>query len=172
MPRCFQAMLLVLLLALGGCAIRANSDYTEGTDFSALRTFAPAPPPKEIPEALPGYSAITAQHIQNLIGSKLEAKGFRRATAQRADMLVAFSVGGEARTDLVGTGGGYYGWGGSTYTQHYVVGRIVIDILDGRSQKLIWHGWATKEIFESASDDKAIEEVVEAILKKFPPRAS
>ena len=75
MTRSLLGTLLVLLLALGGCAIRANSDYTEGTDFSALRTFAQEPPPKQAPEALPGYSSITAEHIQNLIGAKLEAKG-------------------------------------------------------------------------------------------------
>jgi hypothetical protein len=49
------------------------------------------------------------------------------------------------------------------------VGRLVIDIFDNRNRKLLWHGWADKEIFESSGDTKDVEQIVQAIMKKFPP---
>ena len=88
--------------------------------------------------------------VATIRGNCADADVLTSAGARDADLMVAFSVSGQPRTDVVGGGGGYYGWGGSTFTTHYVVGRLVIDIFDNRIKKLLWHGWADKEIFESS----------------------
>jgi hypothetical protein len=160
---------LVAALFLAGCGVKANSDFMPGTDFAKYRTFAQSPPPAQRIRSLPGYSPILGQQIQQMIAADLEAKGYAPAGPQRADLLVAFSVSGQPRTDIVGTGGGFYGWGGDAYTQHYVVGRLVVDIFDNRSHELLWHGWADREIFGASAEKKDVEEVVQAIMKKFPP---
>jgi len=171
MARSIVGLLLVSALWLAGCGIKASTDFVPGTNFTSYRTFVQSPPPTGRVKSLPGYTEILGQQIQQMIAADLQSKGYQPAEAQAADLLVAFSVSGQPRTDVVGTGGGYGygGWGGGTYTQHYVVGRLVIDIFDNRQKKLLWHGWADKEIFEASRDPKAVEQVVQAIMKKFPP---
>ena len=172
MARTIVGHLLVSALFLGGCGIKASTNFMPGTNFATYRTFVQSPPPAERVKSLPGYSAITGQQIEVMIASELQSKGFEPAAAEDADLLVAFSVSGQPRTDVTSTGGGgYYGWGGGggTFTTHYVVGRLVVDIFDNLSKKLLWHGWADKEIFESSGDNKDVEQVVQAIMQKFPP---
>ena len=171
MARSIVGLLLISALSLAGCGIKASTDFMPGTNFSSYRTFAQSPPPTGRVKSLPGYTEILGQQIQDLIASDLESKGYQPAAAGAADLLVAISVSGQPRTDVVVGGGGYGygGWGGSTYTQHYVVGRLVIDIFDNRQKKLLWHGWADKEIFGPPGDTKGVEKVVQAIMKKFPP---
>ncbi len=166
MIRTIAALPILALLLVPGCAIQSHTDFDPQTDFSKYRTFSLAPAPEKKPKGLVGYSAITARRIQENIGTALESKGYRQVSASKADMMVAFTVSGEPRVDIVGYGPGWYG---DTYTQHYVQGSLVINIYDTRSKQLIWHGWATAEIFDSNAARKAEPEAVQAILKKFPP---
>ncbi len=171
MARTIPVLLLISALFLGGCGIQASTNFMPGTNFAKYRTFVQSPPPTQRVRSLPGYTEILGNQIQLMIASDLQHKGYTPALAEDADLLVAFSVSGQPRTDVVSSGGGYYGWGGggSTFTTHYVVGRLVIDIFDNRQKKLLWHGWADKEIFGTSGDVKDVEEVVQAIMKKFPP---
>jgi len=151
MIRTFAALPVLALLLLPGCAIQ---------------TFSLTPAPEKKPKGLVGYSAITARRIQENIKTALESKGYQQVSASKAEMMVAFSVSGEPRIDVVGYGPGWYG---NTYTQHYVEGSLVINIYDARSKQLIWHGWATAELFDPSEGQKAGPKAVQAILKKFPP---
>ena len=174
MARTIVGLLLVSALFLAGCGVKASTNFMPGTDFTGYRTFAQSPPPTQRVKSLPGYNEILGRQIQQMIASDLQSKGYKPAAVGDADLLVAFSVSGQPRTDVVSSGGGYgYGYGGlggSTFTQHYVVGRLVIDIFDNRQKKLLWHGWAEKEIFGGGSGGtKGVEEVVQAIMKKYPP---
>ena len=170
MARSIVGILLLSALFLAGCGIKASTDFMPGTSFTSYRTFVQSPPPTQRVRSLPGYTEILGQQIQEMIASGLQSKGYEPASADDADLLVAFSVSGQPRTDVVSSGGGYYGWGGGgTFTQHYVVGRIVIDIFDNRQKTLLWHGWADKEIFGTSGDVEDVEEVIQAIIKKFPP---
>jgi hypothetical protein len=120
MARSIVGLLLVSALSLAGCGIKASTDYMPGTSFSSYQTFAQSPPSTQRVKSLPGYTEIVSQQIQDMIASDLQSKGYKPAAAEDADLLVAFSVSGQPRTDIVGGGGGYYGWGGGTFTQHYV----------------------------------------------------
>ena len=85
-----------------------------------------------------------------------------------------------ANSSYYGYGGYYrpYGWGGamgvSSYTtydvQNYKDGSIIIDIVDAKTQKLIWEGVGNKEIDSPAKDpEKAINEAIASIMSDFPP---
>ena len=66
--------------------------------------------------------------------------------------------------------------GVSSYTtydvQNYKDGSLIIDIIDAKTQKLIWEGVGNKEIDSPAKDpEKAINEAVATIMSNFPPGA-
>jgi hypothetical protein len=172
MKRTFLALAACIGLLTGGCAnYSTNSQVAAGVDFTHFSTFKQAAPPKDKIAGLPGYSEITANEIQSAIGANLEGKGFRNVLEGDAELLVAFTVGGEPRTDVWGTSG--WGWYGSTdvQTTHYVQGELTINMYDAKHKKLVWHGWATARLYGDGSGGGGnAKNVVDAILKEFPPQ--
>ena len=71
-----------------------------------------------------------------------------------------------------GYGYSYYGGGpghngtGTPYTK----GTLVIDILDAKTDELVWRGSAVNRMSDPTYDAKEINKVVEKILEEFPPR--
>ena len=166
MTRSITAASLLALVFAVGCALKSHTDFDPHIDFSKFKSFAQAPPPDIKPKALVGYSEITGRRIQEHIATSLQAKGYQKVSKSKADMIVAFSVSGEPRAEIVGGGPGWYG---NTYTQHYVEGHLVINMYDAKSKQLVWHGWVNDRIYD-AQDAKRVPEAVEAIMKKFPAR--
>ncbi|MGD8318029.1 MAG: DUF4136 domain-containing protein [Myxococcales bacterium] len=157
-------------LMLMGCATRLKTATTfdDTVDFSAYRTFAQAPPPQAI-EGMPGYSEITGHRVQERIAYDLEQKGLQPASWDEADLQVSFMLGGQERQDTEYWGGwGWYGPGEVT-TENYVQGSLVIDMADRVKQRLVWHGYGTRDVFSQPKNDDALMQAVDEILQKFPP---
>lgn len=153
--------------------MKANVDVADDVDFSEYKTFAQAPPPKADPN-LPGYTEIAGQRLQDEITRILEARGFRRVDdAKEADFFVSFSITGQPRSDVWGTGGGAWGfYGGSAVgisTTHYIHANLTINMYDAAERKLVWHGWTTKDIFAGQGDREGAIKAVQLILETFPP---
>ena len=68
-----------------------------------------------------------------------------------------------------GYGYPYYGGGLGRY-ETYTQGTLVIDILDAKTDELVWRGSAVNRMSDPAYDAKEINKVVEKILEEFPPR--
>ena len=171
--------MLVVFCAGGivGCSsMKANVDVADDADFSQYKTFAQAPPPKA--EAnLPGYTEIEGQRLQDEIARILEARGFQQVDdANDADFFVSFSVTGQPRADVWGTGGGAWGYyGGASVgvsTTHYIHANLTINMYDATERKLVWHGWTTKDFFAGQGDSDGASEAVRLILGTFPPGAA
>jgi len=110
--------------------------------------------------------------------------------AESADFVLAFTVGSreEIKVDSYpsmsagyagygyprhwgGWGGAYYGVGTETSVRQYTKGMLAIDVFDVASRRPVWHGVATKTIYESDREDASgtIKAAVDAILAGFPP---
>ncbi len=161
----------VLFLAGAGCvSVQPRSMVDPDADFRRYRTFASAPAPTERPEALPGYGPLAAARIQRMIETVLEEKGYRKAEADEADLVVAFRVTGQPRTDIQSFGGWYY-WP-EIYTTHYVEASFVVDVFDRKTKRAVWQGWAGTRLFGSGFDEGKTEQVVRAVMSRFPPPAA
>jgi len=168
MTRMILGLLLVVPIALAGCAgIEVNVDADPAVDFSKYRTFAQAPPPAAPIRNLPGYSEIRGREIQERIARELEAKGYRKVARSEAQLIVAFTASGEPRTDVWKD----YDWYGGrpVATTHYIAGALAIDVFDRALKKLVWHGWATADIFSLAEGRKKGDQALEELLRRFPP---
>ena len=157
---------------LAGCAsLTIKSDTAEDVDFSAYTTFAVAPPPTEVKNLI-GYSEIVGLRIQDAIIAGFQAKGYVQSEESEADLLVAFGLGGEPRTNIYAdrTFGAWYG-NTTWYSTDYIVGTLSIDVFDRAAEKLIWHGWGTKEFFENQTDQDGAVKAVGKIVGQFPKKA-
>ena len=77
---------------------------------------------------------------------------------------------------LGGFGYGYGGYGGypsgGYYLEEYLSGTLVLDIYDGRTNELIWRGWAVDALDDNPKPEDIrmyVEAAVEEILERFPP---
>ncbi len=180
-PRAAGGPALVVLLAALGCATRAYTDFDANARFDHYRSFAWLASEGEMAEALREQAdPLLLRRIREAIEERLVAGGYQRVEdRENADFLVSFSVGSREKLDPqsqvsigIGSYGSYGGWGVSApvATQSYTEGTLAIDIFDGQSQQAVWHGTASKQITPSMDRAVLVNDVVGAILEKFPPQ--
>lgn len=134
-------------------------------------------------------NTIMHDRIVNTVNLQLELQGFVQQK-QDPDFLVNYNITSEKKTDIrtYDNYGGYgpsWGWGFgyahrgmaiSTYSEtrvdEYQQGTLIIDIIDPKTNRLIWRGVGSKRLPETSDVDvmdKLIHEIVSNILQKFPP---
>jgi hypothetical protein len=179
--RRLASVLLLAGFAVGCAGVRARSDFDSTAPFDTYRTFAWV---GEEPGRLPGgaetetVDPLLARRIRESIESHLEARGYRKLDdPAAADFAVSFSVGRREKIEIYSSptlSGGYWGYGGwyagsTVWANSYTEGTLAVDVFDGRSHLAVWHGWASKRISQTMDRAAAVEEVVSAILARFPP---
>ena len=175
------SVLLLAWLAVGCAGIPVQSDFDPNARFDAYRTFAWLSDKPGTLEGGAGTEAIDpllTRRIQESIEDHLEAKGYRKVDdPAAADFVVSFSVGRQEKIKIQSSpnlGVGRYGYGGwyagsSVSATSYTEGTLAIDLFDGKSHLAVWHGSASKRINQTTDRAALVDEVVGAILAKFPP---
>ncbi|HET6994314.1 MAG TPA: DUF4136 domain-containing protein [Chitinophagaceae bacterium] len=173
--------LAILLIATScGPSLKVNTDYDKSADFTSYKTFALYNADK-INEAI---SQLNRDRVANAIRSEMIKKGYQESTTS-PDLLVnpvaifkdRTSV--SSTTNYYGYGGmyrPYYGGGGmvsgttSYDVQHYKDGSLIIDIVDAKTEKVVWQGVGNKEIDGPVKDpDTNIPKAIASIMADFPP---
>jgi len=182
---------LLASLLLAGCAtMKVGADFDRTIDFSKLRSFGFAPQ-TYAPATVQGQdprvdNQLVRKRIRAAVASDLTARGYREVVDGEPDFLISFHVGSKEKVQVYSTPSTSYAYGyphpywvdrwgvtGTNVRAHtYTEGMLVIDIVDPRTNELIWHGWATDTIRESAAPGSKVAEAVSAILSKFPPLPS
>lgn len=172
-------MFITSLVFLTGCStIQVDTDYDVKYSFDALKTFTISnDDTKQI-------DSLTADRIQSALISSLQSKGYKISTDNN-DAKVSFYLTKSTftRTDSnvqIGAGFGPYrrlGMGMSvpldSTTRTYDEGKLTIDIIDTKTNKLIWRGVGQDTLKSFSTPEKKTEyinQVINDILKKFPPK--
>ena len=64
---------------------------------------------------------------------------------------------------------GYGGTLGGVSSYDYKEGTLIIDVIDARTRRLAWRGWAVGATRKGYYTEEKVSEAVAAILKHFPP---
>ena len=159
---------LVLAFVLPACSgLKVNSDYDAEADFSVYATFAWLPAPVASDEAQArGVSEILGERIQRAVDANLATKNMRKVSKAEAQLLVTYHLSVEEKIEFNDP---YYAYDRvSTYEE----GTMLIDLIDAKTERLIWRGSAQARIknLDSAEQrEERIREVVAAILAQYPP---
>jgi hypothetical protein len=179
------ALACLLAFAFGCAGTKAYSDFDPNARFDTYRSFAWVSEDAQGAVALPegttkSVDPLLARRIRDTIDAHLEARGYeRRPNWKDADFAVAFSVGSREKIQIQSTPtmaggwyGGYGGWyaGSTVSARSYTEGTLAIDVFDVASHQAVWHGWASKRVSPDMDRAKVVDEVVGAILEKFPPQ--
>ena len=116
--------------------------------------------------------------VQGAVETGLRAKGFQlTAIDASADQLIHYHASISKRID-VNQVDSRYGYCSQAVCPpevvEYEAGTSVLDIVDARTNKLIWRGWAQNSVEDMLNDPermaKMIDDAVERMLLRLPPK--
>ena len=180
---------LVLFAMTAAFGMSVKSDYQKDYDFSRLRTFAfKTDRPSNDPLTT---NTIEAERIQNALAAQLEANGFTQAT-QDPDFIVAFYATTQEKTSVQSTGGfggglgrfGYgrgFGWGygipgagrwrwgfgPDIWTTNYTQGCVMADVIDPKTNELVWRGAVTDTVNGIGQSEKQANQAAKDLVNNF-----
>jgi len=191
---------LLSLLALGslalfhaGCATKppaVNTEFDPQGDFTAAKTFAILPLPKDIPGADPGLAIRVNDTVEMTIRNAMTAKGYTEVDQSEADIAILMHGRLVPKTDVTDWGftpyygaygwnrgyRGYYGgmYGGSNVTvDQYNEGTMIAEVYDVDSKSMIWVGWITGRASQKREgEQERVAMNAERILALYPPVGS
>lgn len=169
------AAIAVSALMLTGCAtVHVNSYLERGRDLGGYHTFdwGPADALSTGDPRLENnrfFDERVRSQAERLLGSR----GFEKVTSGTPDLLIHYHVNITQEVHVSHRDRGDRERGGFDRDPYVSdAGTLVIDLIDPRTETLIWRGWATGSM-EGAIDDQAwmearIDEAVTRILERLP----
>ena len=169
---------IVLLLVAAGCAatIEVGSHVQRGLDVSGYRTY-----DWGAADALPAgderleRNAFFQDHLRGAVERAMARRGFGWSTGAAPDLLVHYHANITERIDVdrVDVQRGYCGERGcDVSTRSYEAGTLVIDVIDTRTNRLIWRGWAQHAVDDMLRNQdtmaRQIESAVTRMFSEFP----
>ena len=161
-------------LAITGCAtMNVSSHVQRGLDVSRYHTYDWGPA-----DALPAGDPRLEQdpffqdHLRGEVEKAMTLHGFEwSAPGERPDLLMHYHANISERLDVdrLDVQRGYCGENGCDVpTRQYEAGTLVIDVIDARTNRLIWRGWAQSAVKGMlANRDTMARQINEAIARMF-----
>ena len=158
--------------------MNVSSHVQRGLDFAHYRTYDWGPA-----DALPtgdprlDRNPFFKDHVMGAVEKQLAARGLERSASGTPDLLIHYHASINQRIDVYGV------------DQRirlllrrrlqgrvvdYEAGTLVLDIVDARTNRVIWRGWAQDSV-EGVLDNqdrmaRKIDEAVTRMLARLPPR--
>ncbi len=183
-PAIARVLAALLVTALCACStLRVSSDYDPAFDFSGLRSWdwLTDTPAGTVDPRLP--TGLVEERIRAALEKHLAARGYQRSGSGTPDFRVGYHAAVEDKVDVrtINRASGYGpGWGAGrglmtsdTYVREYEQGTLILDVVDSRSNRLVWRGSAQAEVYSYSTPEQRearIDDAVAQILERFPPR--
>lgn len=178
MKNAAKSLLLVLfVMGLAGCSsVTVNYDFDPTANFQEFKTFGWMPIHAQDPVTKAG-SDLVAKRIRMAITNDLLSKGLTE-NPDNPDLLVAFHTGVQEKVQVTDWGYNYsnYYWGYPTRdidVYSYTQGQLVIDLVKGATENLVWRGSGTKMLDSGQKSPEKMQETINQavgkIMESFPP---
>jgi hypothetical protein len=175
------AMLICFAVLAAGCStISVKYDFDKEADFAAYGTFAWLQEPVSAvgdAKAAKQMNTLLDKRIRTAVEAELQARGMTVNT-ETPDVLLVYHTGVDSKIDVTDWGysyptryGGWYG-GSNIDVYEYEEGTLIVDLIDARSNQLVWRGEATKTLEDNPSPeqmDQNLREVVGRMFANYPP---
>jgi hypothetical protein len=175
-------MLFAFAVAFG---MSVKSDYEKSFDFTQLHTFA-FKTDRSSTDPL-STNTLEAGRIQSALAAQLEANGFT-PSSENPDFIVAFYSRTKQKTQVQssgfgpgfgfgrGFGWGYgipyrarwrWGYGPDIWTTNYTQGCVMADIIDSRTNDLVWRGQVMDTVNGIGQSDKQASQAAKDLVQRF-----
>jgi hypothetical protein len=171
----FAVVALSAILLTAGCASMNVSAYVErGIDIRQYHTYNWGPPDTfSTGDARLDNNRFFDERIRAQVERGLASRGFQQATSGTPDLLVHYHASVTQEIDVRNIDREYaYCDDADCRPYVYDAGTLFVDLVDPRSTKLVWRGWAEGSM-DGVVDDQEwlearIDEAVARILERLP----
>jgi len=174
MKQYFFILLAAVSLGVTSCSpFQVKSDYSATANFANYKTYLLRTDDLKLND-------IDKDRVLNELSKQLQAKAL--TSGQNPDLIVNVKASHKKVQDITTSYNGGFDWGrpwgwgggfgmGNTWTNNYNSGTIVIDIVDAKTQKLVWQGVGSGLSVDSPkSKQKQIPQIVADIMANYPPQ--
>jgi hypothetical protein len=168
-------MAAIAALTVTGCATMSVSSHVErGLDVSQYKSYDWGPA-----DALPTGDArldkdpFFQDHVQGAVEKEMATKGFEWATSGTPDLRIHYHANISERIDIdrIDSDRGYcYGEGCTPPVVQYEAGTLVIDLIDTRTNRLIWRGWAQDTVKGMIDNQDTMARQIDDAVPRRSPR--
>jgi hypothetical protein len=168
------AALALVALAVPSCATTMNvgSHVQRGLDFARFHTY-----DWGLTDALPPGDTRLAKnpffrdYVQGAVERQLAARGFHRSPSNRPDLVIRYQASINDRIDIDRLDQ-RYGYCSTddcrAGVSKYEAGTLVLDIVDTRTNELIWRGWAQDTVEDWLENQRNMaQRIDEAVRRMF-----
>jgi len=174
-----SAAVAISALALTACAttMSVSSHVDRGLDFTRYRTWDWGPA-DTLPTGDPRLdnNPFFKDYVQGAVEKGLAARGLGSPSSVAPDLLIHYHASINQRINVSGadTSHGYCYEDCNQAVVEYEAGTLVVDIVDAKTNRVIWRGWAQDSV-EGVLDDqdrmaRKIDEAVTRMLARLPPK--
>ena len=185
-------MIACAMLTLSACSsVDTSWDYNPDVNFSQMKTFAWSTADDDGSQY--HLDGLMDERVRNAVDQTLAAKGLKMVAKDKADLLVNYLTKVSTKVN-VNTFTNYYGynpyysyyapgwgwngpWGAAPVTEtqvsEYNVGTLIIDLVDAKTQKLVWRGSLGDIIRDKDTPRERVQFInksVNEILANYPPK--
>ncbi|MFN3019370.1 DUF4136 domain-containing protein [Chryseobacterium sp. TY3] len=169
--------LFILGLAVAGlvtsCSpFQVRSDYSATANFTDYKTYLFRTDDLKLND-------LDQDRVLNELAKQVQSKGL--TSSQTPDLIINVKASHKKVQDVQSSSPyGMYGYGGPwgfgigmnrTWTTNYNSGTIVVDMVDAKTNKLVWQGIGSGISVDSPkSKQKQIPQVVAEIMANYPPQ--
>jgi hypothetical protein len=171
------SMLVVAVVALAGCAAVGVSSYQErGLDLRQYRTYAWGPADAfSTGDPRLDNNRFFDEHVRTQVEKELASRGFRKTTSGPPDLLVHYHASFTQDIAVRDIDRRYlYCTEGDSRPYAYDAGTLLVDLVDARTSRLAWRGWAEGSVEGAIDDQESMESRIDAavsrILERLPRR--
>jgi hypothetical protein len=162
-------------LVVAGCASMRTSSYVQrGFDIRQYRSYAWGPEEaRSTGDPRLDNNRFFDEHVRARVDHALAGKGFEKATSRTPDLLVHYHASIKQQIDVRDLDPGVrYCEESDCGPYVYDAGTLFVDLIDARTNALVWRGWAEGRL-DGAIDDQdwmeaRVEEAVARILERLP----
>jgi len=172
---------LAALLLLSACGPRIYVEQDQAIPLARYHSFAWVSPPAGPVRDPILDSQILEERVKRAVESELAGRGFVLTEADRSpDFLVTYHTASKEKLE---SSGASFSFGivdafpngfGSVFVpvapdlRSRQEGTLMLDVIDGRSKRLVWRGWTSGWVNQDSYNEAAVASAVQQILAKFP----
>jgi hypothetical protein len=166
----------LMLTALAGCAAMSVSSHIEkNVNFAEFVTYEWGPPDGQpVGDPRLDNNEFFRDYVMGAIEKELAGKGFRQVFGGEADLLVHYHASVNQKVDVYEADRpyGYCYENCDARVVEFEQGTLVVDIVDRRTNRLVWRGWAqdtmTGVIDNQDRLEKQVDEGVTKMMRLLP----
>ena len=169
--------LIISLLLLTACSqqIAVHTDYDPDYDLWTYKTFDWGQKVNIEEGKNPlHYNELNDKRIKAAVQNQLTKRGYK-LTAETPDLILHYHIIVKGQSVVVTEPFGYsygpYWTRTNTNIYSYKEGTLILDLMDNKTNHLMWRGWAVTDVKESYSPKEVealINQVVSKIFREFP----